>query len=63
MQRTKKKCVQDKEQAFRPMWNNVRLSNIHILGTLPNKKENEKESTLKICLKFPKFSERHKFQV
>lgn len=63
MQRTKKKNIKDKEQTSRHMWNNVRLSNIHVLGTLANKKENEKESTLKLCLKFPKFSEKHKFQV
>ena len=63
MQRTKKKNIKDKEQIFRHMWNNVRLSNIHILGTLAKKKENEKESTLKISLKFPKFSEKQKYQV
>ena len=63
MQRTKKKNIEDKEQTFRHMWNNVRLSTIHILRTLANKKENEKESTLKICLKLPKLSEKQKFQV
>lgn len=63
MQRTKKKNIKDKEQIFRHTWNNVRLSNIHILGTLAKKKENEKESTLKISLKFPKFSEKQKYQV